>query len=58
VAKIGLVLNWAHLVEFAPRFIAKRGRSKDPNIPTLQLDRSRTPSNREEVPALEGPRIG
>lgn len=52
------VLDWAHLVEFALRFIAKGGRGKKPNVPGLQLDSNRTSTNRKEAPALEGSRIG
>jgi hypothetical protein len=55
---VNLVLDWAHLVEFALGFIAKRGRSKNPDIPALQLDSNRTPTDRKEAPALEGSKIG
>jgi hypothetical protein len=54
---MSLVLDWAHLVEFALGFIAKRGRSKNPDISTLQFDSNRTPTDRKETPALEGSRI-
>ena len=57
-AKVDLVLDWAHLVEFALCLSAKRGRSKNPDIAALQLDSNRTPTNRKEIEALEGSRIG
>ena len=58
VAKVNLVLDWAHLVESSLCFIAKRGRSKKPDIAALQLDSNRTSTNRKEIEALEGSRIG
>lgn len=55
---MNLVLDWAHLIELSLSFIAKRGRSKKPDIPAPQLDSSRTSTNRKETPALERSRIG